>query len=219
MIHYLLQRIFWILLRMLYATYKIEFLGVPNREKARSMTPHGSFIFACWHGQVLTGLLTHAFTEPFAVLASRSKDGDYAAYISKKMGYYVVRGSSRKKNKDKGGKEAIASFVSKLKEGISVGITMDGPKGPRHVVKIGTPVIAYQAGVPILPMISLTSSCWEFNSWDKFQVAKPFAKLTVIYGEPLPVPVNNSPEEIERLCLEVAVAMKKVEADYLAGKV
>lgn len=214
MMHKILQRIAWLFLRTLIATYRVEFRQVENKKKAQELTPNRSFIFACWHGQVLTSLCAHAFTEPFAVLASRSKDGDYAAFVSEKMGYVAVRGSSRKKNKDKGGKEAISQFVAKLKEGISVGITMDGPKGPRHVVKVGTPVIALQAGSPIVPTIGLASSFWEFNSWDKFQIAKPFSKLTIIYGEPIPVPQDATPEMVSEICIQVAEAMKRVEEDF-----
>ena len=214
MIHKLLQYIVWLIIGTLVKTYKFKAYGLENKEKAKAHHPKRAFIFSVWHGQVLSGMAYHAWTEPFLILASRSKDGDYAAYVAQKMNFIPVRGSSRKKNKDKGGKEAMVQYVEGLKAGNSAGITVDGPKGPNEDCKIGIVLIAQQSGAAILPTIGLPKSYWQFNSWDKFKIPKPFTTITILYGEPVTVPFESTPEELEAKRVEVTQAMKKLEADF-----
>src|SRR4051812_13008079 len=106
----ILKQLIWSVIRLLVSTYRIEF-------KNSELRPKGSFVFAVWHEQVVGALTAHAWTENYLTLASRSKDGDYAAYVARKMGYVTIRGSSRKKNVDKGGKEAILEYIAGLQNG------------------------------------------------------------------------------------------------------
>lgn len=152
----------------------------------------------------------HAWTEPYLALSSRSKDGDYAAYVSEKMGFVAVRGSSKKKNIDKGGKEAIREYVEKLNLGISGGLTVDGPKGPRQVCKIGIVLMSQETGAPILPVVGIASSYWEFSSWDRFKIPKPFSKILMVYGEPILTPKNATAEDLEKVREQVTNSLKEL---------
>jgi lysophospholipid acyltransferase (LPLAT)-like uncharacterized protein len=214
MIHQLLLRLAWLSVGSLIKTYKYEFINLEYREKARALNPSRSFLFAVWHGQVLAAMSSHAWTEPYLVLASRSKDGDFAAYIGQKMNYVPVRGSSKKRNKDKGGKEAMNEYITKLKAGTSGGITIDGPKGPNQDSKVGVILIAQQSGAAILPTVTIPKSYWQFNSWDKFKIPKPFSTSKIIYGEPIAVPLNATPEQIEGYRIQLTECMKKLEANF-----
>lgn len=196
MIHKILQRIVWLFIKTLISTYRIELRGVHHREQAEAMHPKGAFIFAMWHEHVLGIMVAHAWTKPYLALASRSKDGDYAAYVSTKLGFKSVRGSSRKKGKDKGGKEALQEYVENLHAGNSGGLTVDGPKGPRRICKSGAVIMAKETGAAIMPVTAYYSSYWEFNSWDKFKVPKPFSKIIVTCGEPLRITDGMGPEAV-----------------------
>lgn len=207
MIHTFLKKMIWLILKALTSTYKYEFIGIEHLKKARTIQPTGSFIFSIWHEQVLTVMAAHAHDEPYIALASRSKDGEYAAYIAEKFGFYAVRGSSRGRRGDKGGKEALAEYIEKLSRGISGGITIDGPKGPRHVCKPGIVIMSHKTGSPIVPVRAEASSFWEFNSWDRFKLPKPFAKITVIYGGPIQIEQINDPEVFPQGALKVSAAM------------
>ena len=214
MLHELLKRLIWVCIKSLVSTYRITILETQCRDKARTIHPKGSFIFAVWHEQVVSVMSGHALTEPYLALSSRSKDGDYAAFVSEKMGFVAVRGSSRKKNVDKGGKEVLKEYISKLGEGISGGLTVDGPKGPRQKCKIGAVLMSQESGAPILPVIGLASSYWEFNSWDRFKIPKPFAKIRMIYGEPISIAKDATPEELERACDQVTDALQNLEKKF-----
>lgn len=214
MLHKILQYLIWTIIRALVSTYKFKVVNLENKEKARGMNPNRAFIFAVWHGQVLSAMSYHAWTEPFLILASRSKDGDYAAFVAKKMNFVPVRGSSKKKNKDKGGKEALIEFIEKLKLGTSAGLTVDGPKGPNQECKVGAILMSKESQAAILPTVCLPNSYWQFNSWDKFKIPKPFTTINVIYGDPLLIPADATPEQVEAYRFEVSDVMKKLEADF-----
>jgi len=213
-LHELLKRIIWLIIKALVSTYRVTITGVEYREAASKVHPKGSFIFAVWHEQVVSVMYGHAWTKPYLALSSRSKDGDYAAFVSEKMGFVAVRGSSKKKNVDKGGKEVLKEYISKLGEGISGGLTVDGPKGPRQKCKIGAVIMSQESGAPILPVVGIASSYWEFNSWDKFKIPKPFSKIHMVYGAPILVGKDSTPEELQMSCDLVTDSLVKLTNQY-----
>jgi len=209
-----LQYLLWLFARTLISTYKIEVRNIEHREKARSLGPHKSFIFALWHEQVISVMTGHAWTEPFLTLASRSKDGDYAAFISQKMGFVSVRGSSRRKSIDKGGKEALQEYISGVSKGISGGMTVDGPRGPRQKCKPGVVLVARDTGSPILPVVAVANRYWEFNSWDRFKIPKPFTKIVMLYGEPISIEAGASNQRVDEICEKVTDSLKLLEKNF-----
>ena len=209
----ILQHLIWYIVKSLIWTYRFEVQGKEHQDAARKVHSKGSFIFAVWHEQVVGVMAAHAWTEPYLALASRSKDGDYAAFVSQKMGFISVRGSSRKKQIDKGGKEAMQEYIQKMNQGICGGITVDGPKGPRQVCKAGVVLIAKETGAPILPVVGLPARYWEFNSWDRFKIPKPFSRIIIRYGAPILVKADSDQLSVEHSCQEVTQALKNLHND------
>ena len=215
-LHLCLQYIIWFFIKILISTYKIEVRKKDYQQKAKDLAPNKAFIFAVWHEQVVAVMSGHAWSEPYLALSSRSRDGDYAAFVSEKLGFIAVRGSSKKRNKDKGGKEAIQEYILKMNQGISGGITVDGPKGPRQRCKPGVVLISMQTGSPILPVAGIANHFWEFRSWDRFKVPKPFSKIIMQYGDPIQVESDASPDRIIEICQLVEFELQKIERDILA---
>ncbi len=91
-------------------------------------------------------------------------------------------------------------YITELLKGASGGITVDGPKGPRHVCKPGIVLIAEQTGAVIVPGTAVGKSYWEFNSWDKFKIPKPFTTIKVVFGDPISVPKGASQTQIKDIC-------------------
>ncbi len=211
MIHIIVQHILWFIFYPLLKSYRFTISGQEHRAHAETLHPKGAFVFSVWHEQVFMVLGAHAWTGPFMTLASRSKDGDYAAFICKKLGFVAVRGSSRKKNKDKGGKEAMQEYITRMNEGARGGITVDGPRGPRQVCKVGIVLIAQQTGAPIVPVVAVARPVWEFNSWDRFKLPKLFSKVAMEYGAPIMVEKDATPERIDEYCRLVETKMKELE--------
>lgn len=212
-IHTLLQYLAWFLVKSLISTYRFEKEHMEHLEIAKNHHPQGALLLGCWHEQMIGFLAAHAWSFPYMAMASRSKDGDYAAFLARKMGFTPVRGSSRKKNKEKGGKAAIETYISNMQQGGRGGITVDGPKGPRHECKPGIVLIASETGAMIIPGAAIAEKKWVISSaWDKFQIPKPFTKIKLIYADPIAVEKDLSPEEVTRICRLVEQKLSELEA-------
>jgi lysophospholipid acyltransferase (LPLAT)-like uncharacterized protein len=177
-------------------SWRIRTSGEEYLERARDH--HPSVIFAIWHGRLLVLSFTHR-GRAIQVLASEHVDGEMMGQTIRRLGFGHVRGSSTR-----GGARAIRQLVGKLGERADLGITVDGPKGPKFVVKPGPLEIAKLSGAAIVPITASSSRHWTFRSWDAFEVPKPFSAVSVRYGEPVIVPPGAGAEELEakRLALE-----------------
>jgi lysophospholipid acyltransferase (LPLAT)-like uncharacterized protein len=73
-----------------------------------------------------------------------------------------------------------------------VAVTPDGPRGPARSYAPGALIAAQRAGAPIVPIAAHADSAWKLSSWDNFLIPKPFARVTVAYGEPTRVSSETS---------------------------
>ena len=72
-----------------------------------------------------------------------------------------------------------------MRAGWPTAFTIDGPKGPRYVAKMGAVLLAKKTGQPILPF-TITARHWEAKrSWDGFQVPLPFSRARVDIAPPI----------------------------------
>jgi lysophospholipid acyltransferase (LPLAT)-like uncharacterized protein len=144
--------------------------------------PTTPYLFAFWHGkQLLPVMCLSQHQTRRAVLVSPSRDGDLLSVCLTRLGYEVVRGSSRHRNV-----ESLVSMMRKLKAGCSLGFGVDGPIGPLHQVKPGMTHLAQKFGIAIIPVGSAFERAFIFEkAWDKFAVPKPFSKATLYLGKPM----------------------------------
>mgnify|MGYP001294721218 FL=1 len=136
-----------------------------------------NYVLAFWHGTMLLPWFLHR-NDGFAALTSKSKDGDLLAKQLKHWKYKVVRGSS-----SKGGDVALGIMIDHAKNGYSIAITPDGPRGPEHEFKAGAVITAKKSGVPVVLMGIGIKSKKKLKSWDKFQIPNPFSNVKVIYSD------------------------------------
>ena len=158
----------------------------------------------------------------FVMLASDHKDGQYIAAALKRFGLDYARGSKanpRKREKQKGGATALKSLINAIKGGANVGITPDGPRGPRQRVTMGTLQLARLSGAPIVPVAWSTKRGRHAKSWDRFLIAAPFSKGYYVYGDPVYV-TAKAPDDLEKLRVEIEQALNDItlKADILAGR-
>jgi lysophospholipid acyltransferase (LPLAT)-like uncharacterized protein len=207
-----LSHLLYFFIRLLSLTLRVQFQNPACRERAKLLHPLGSYIIPVWHGQVMGLVIAHEPFAPYAIMASRSKDGELAARFAKGFHLIPVRGSSSKnKSRSKGGTEALAQLMDYVRKGVSVGVTVDGPQGPIHQCKPGVIHLAQQTGAAILPTTCLYSSCWTLRSWDRLMIPKPFSRITVIYGEPYQVlPEAALEREIEKLNTLLRVNLEQI---------
>ena len=92
-----------------------------------------------------------------------------------------------------------------LRAGFDIGITPDGPRGPRYRVQSGVISLARLSGRPVYPVTFAADRFHSFNSWDRFQVPRLFARGVFIWGEPMRVRRGEDLEE-KRMELEARLA-------------
>ena len=103
-----------------------------------------------------------------------------------------------------GGALALRDQQRKMKDGYSIVTTADGPRGPQHEFKSGTVLMARVAGVPIVPIGCAADRAWYLEKrWDRFMIPKPFARIVIAVGEPVPVPREIALDELEPVRLNV----------------
>lgn len=151
-------------------------------------------IYVMWHEHQFSvhGLPNRNNTN---ILISTSLDGDIVALVSEKWGFKVVRGSA-------GHKRAVASTMElkdALREGESLAIMVDGPRGPYHSVKRGAPVLSKEFGIPVVPVYwySTDKTLIKLPSWDKITVPFGPCRILNLYGEPI-YPEGKTEEEISQ---------------------
>jgi lysophospholipid acyltransferase (LPLAT)-like uncharacterized protein len=75
--------------------------------------------------------------------------------------------------------------MRRLEEGASIGITPDGPKGPRQVCKKGVVTLAQQAGITVQPVTYSVEERWIIPSWDRMIVPRPFSRGVIVLSDPI----------------------------------
>jgi len=143
------------------------------------------FIFSLWHGQLLPLLWFHRH-EGALVLISEHRDGELVARAATSLGYGLIRGST-----SRGAGRALIAIGRELLAGHEVAITPDGPKGPARKFAPGTLVAAQRTESFIVPVAAVADRAWHLRSWDRFMIPKPFAQVTVAYGNPAKVRSAN----------------------------
>lgn len=191
-------QIIYYLIRLLNLTYRYEFVGLENKKKAREAHPSKTFVYALWHQNLIGAIFSH-IGEQFTMVISESKDGELVAVTCEKFGHIPARGSSTR-----GGKKALIEIVKTVKRGVPGALTVDGPKGPAHVVKPGVIEIARLANCAILPLSPYAKSYWHFKkSWDQFRIPKPFTKIVVVIGEPVFIDDSVEREQFDEIANKV----------------
>ena len=161
-------------LHLLGRTWRFRVL---NGEAVRSLRKEKrAFIFALWHGHLLPLLWFHR-GEGVKVLISEHRDGELVARAAESLGYGLIRGSTTR-----GANRALISLVRELQAGHEIAITPDGPRGPAETFAPGALVAAQRSDSRILPVAISADRAWRLDSWDRFMIPKPFARVTVAYG-------------------------------------
>jgi lysophospholipid acyltransferase (LPLAT)-like uncharacterized protein len=160
---------------------------------ANTMRP---WSLAFWHGQQFA-LLRWRRRRGTVALVSLSRDGEIQAAALPRVGMAIERGSS-----SRGGVAGLKAIVRRLRrEGLDAAFAVDGPKGPRGVVRsesgsVGAAIAARLSGGVVVPM---ASACGRLRvltrTWDRFELPLPFSRVVVVLGAPL-APEQATPDRL-----------------------
>ncbi len=170
----------FLFLRFIYVTSKKNFVF-------SGTMPEEPVIMAVWHGELALPPMYYAYVlrggkPKLHIIISEHRDGEYIARTMKYIGLDAVRGSSTR-----GGAKAMMQAIKKMREGSDLAITPDGPRGPRHEVADGIVAIAQKQECKIIALSIEASRFWQFKSWDRFYLPKPFSTITFYASEPFDI--------------------------------
>ncbi|MDQ6954429.1 MAG: lysophospholipid acyltransferase family protein [Mariprofundaceae bacterium] len=164
------------------------------------------YILSFWHARIL--MMGYAYKGwNGSMLISNHRDGTFISGALDLMGLgkHTSRGSS-----NKGGARAFLKMIRLARQGHSLGITPDGPKGPVEIVQPGTVQLAKKSGLPLRAVCYASKRHWRVKSWDRFYIPKPFTRGVFVIGAP--VYVGN--DDAETLCLfQKAMDDVQIQAD------
>jgi lysophospholipid acyltransferase (LPLAT)-like uncharacterized protein len=166
-------------------------------------------IMAFWHGRILPATF-YFRRRNIVVITSENFDGEWIAGIIERFGYGTARGST-----SRGGRRALLQLSRELAAGRTAGFTLDGPRGPARVAQPGALWLSKLTGHPVLPFHLEADRCWTTNSWDRTQIPKPFATVSIVVGAPFEVPRDAKDEGIEAARLELEARLQALEARAL----
>jgi len=182
--------------------------------------PHGAgapAVFAFWHEflPLMPALLLLARRQPeyhsvpIHTLVSQHRDGRFIGAVVRRFGILPILGSSTR-----GGAAGLRALLAVLSNDELIGITPDGPRGPRRQAAAGVAQLAALSGAPVLPCAARTSRRIQLDTWDRMPVPVPFGRGVMVCGPAIRVArhgwkdavpaiadaLNQVAERAERLC-------------------
>lgn len=182
----------YVFYRLLSLTWRVNIQESPQ---LRDCINKGQlFVVAHWHGEEY-GIMHLLARYHIACIISDSRDGQIADTMVRLLGAKTARGSSTR-----GAVRALKGILKLAKQGWCPSVAVDGPKGPRHEIKNGVLELARVLKAPIFS-ISMAPSRAKIleKAWNKGEIPLPFARLEVVWGEPISVPDKDSFDHARKL--------------------
>ncbi|HKA30318.1 MAG TPA: DUF374 domain-containing protein [Candidatus Binatia bacterium] len=170
-------------LRLVYLTLRVQLVDPHD-----VMGAHGRgdrVVWATWHdGIVLLPLMVVRVSRALRprVALSWHRDAEIAAQAVRRFGVAVTRGSAAR-----GWVGAVRGLLEANARGEDLVVVPDGPRGPRHEAKEGVVQLARATRLPVVAIGIAAAPSRRLRSWDRLQVPKPFARVALVLGAPIPI--------------------------------
>ncbi len=170
------------------------------------------YILAMWHGRLVMLPMFRNGKKPLIALISGHRDGQIISKVASLFGIQTVVGST-----SKGGMRAVRELMRFARDGHSLFVTPDGPRGPRMRSSEGILDLARLTGLPILPATMSAGRGTSLQNWDRFLIPWFFNRVVIRWGEPIYVNAGDDKAEVAAR-LDAALTAVQNEADTLAGR-
>lgn len=192
----------FLLARLIGLTLRIQ---VDGWDKLQALP--GGKILAGWHGRTFVAAIFFRGKGVWTII-SQSRDGEMQNRIFTRFGFKTIRGST-----GRGGVRAAVEAIRVLREGAMMAFTPDGPRGPSGVVQDGILTMAMKSGAAVVPVGVSASRRKLVKTWDRYLVPGFFARCLMIFGDPLYLPADASPEQIAEVRERLQAEMHRLEEE------
>ena len=187
-------------IRLVWATgtWTVENADSPNQLWAENKP----FIYAFWHGHLLMMPMPWQRGCPLNMLISHHRDGQIISKTVRHLSISTISGSTKKS-----GQSAVRNLLRSLGQRECIGITPDGPRGPRMRVGGGMIDIARLGRVPIIPCAVAYRHRKILGTWDRFQIPLPFTRGVFVWGDPITISPEVKGDALDKKRRDVEDAM------------
>ncbi|MEO3478903.1 DUF374 domain-containing protein [Phaeobacter sp. CAU 1743] len=175
-------------------------------------------IFVLWHQRlIMAPYLFDTSLGRICALTSAARAGRLAGQILVRLGFETIPMSSHKRH------VALSREVlRRTKEGCSIGIAADGPRGPARISS-GVPITwARMTGCRVFTVAFAEKKVLKLPTWDKQMLPLPFSRGVLIcqeWQETVPKKPTDDEAEALRQSLEQALDQITDKADQAAERV
>ncbi len=191
------------LLRFIHGSSRWTIVGAEHLDRLRQ--DRTGFIAGFWHGRIMMMRFLWREATSFHILISPHRDGRLIARAIAHLGVGAVEGSTTR-----GGAQGLREVVKRLRAGDLIGITPDGPRGPRMRAKPGVAAAALLARCPVLPVAYGVRRRRIARSWDSMVIPLPFNSGVYVIGAPI---FPQPGEEIDALRQRIEAALNDATAE------
>jgi lysophospholipid acyltransferase (LPLAT)-like uncharacterized protein len=164
-------------------------------------------IFTFWHAGIFSATW-YWRRRGIIVMTSQNFDGEYIARCIQKHGYGAARGSS-----SRGGLKALAEMARGLRQGLDVAFTVDGPRGPRYVAKVGPLLLAKKTGNAVFCFHISVQHKIRLKSWDQSEIPIPFSRALILKAPPIYVSRNADEVQMKGKLQEMQETLDRMRED------
>lgn len=165
----------------LYLLIKTCHLEVEGIELYRELISKEKCILMLWHNRLApVAFILSQYTPHtrYAALISASRDGDILSNI-----VHSYKNGSTIRVPHLARYQALQNIIRHVDDRKQIVImTPDGPRGPRYQLKPGIAVAALQTQAHVISLNWEAKSYWEFKTWDRFRLPKPFTTIQVSFS-------------------------------------
>ncbi|WP_108817007.1 lysophospholipid acyltransferase family protein [Loktanella sp. Alg231-35] len=189
---------------------------VEGLDDLKAALDEGPILLVMWHSRSVMGALHWPVVDgPLSSLYDKSPIGRVSGALQRRVGLQPMEMSRKLSNR-----AASRTVLQRVKDGVSIGMTGDGPLGPALQVKDAPLEWARATGLPIFCYAFSTSRSRRLSSWDQMMVPKSFGKGAYVFQraqEPASRKMTNDEIETLRTSLQQALTDTAHRADALAG--
>lgn len=203
----------WI--RLAHATSTWETVGFEGMQSAADAGE--PVIIVLWHQRVMMSpYLFDASLGAVCSLTSSSRAGQLAGNIVKRFGVEPIQMSSRQRHA-----ALTRAVLRKIREGASIGLAADGPRGPARVASLIPVTWARAAGKRVFLVSFSARRVHALPTWDEMWLPTLFTRC-VFHCQEWQESVPRFPDETEterlRLSLQTALDAVTDASDLAAGR-
>lgn len=182
--------------RLLARTVSWQIEGRANITKA--MDSKRPLLWLFWHEQLsifVTYLVRFVGGENFTIVTlGGDPRGDILSTFAATLGASPY-GVDMQGNPMAAGR-SVLRIIEAMKGGKDSFLAPDGPDGPAFTPKAGASFLARKAEAAIIPVGGFTKAGYALRRWDNYLVPFPFARLRLVFGDPVFVNKRDKDEVV-----------------------